>query len=350
MKPSNPPQQTDPTPQPDTPILSLRNLCVEFHTDDGTVSAVEDVSLDVRRGETLGIVGESGCGKSVTAMSLLRLIPSPPGRITSGSAMFAGQDLLALPSERLRQVRGRKIAMIFQEPSAALSPLLRVGDQMVEVLTTHLNVSRDDAGRIAVDWLSKVGIPAPQERMMAYPFQLSGGMIQRVMIAMALMLEPDLVIADEPTTALDVTIQAQILDLLRAMKKRDTALILITHDMGVVWEMCDRVIVMYASRIVEQAPRDDLFHSPCHPYTRALLDSLLSMNEAGGRLTVIEGQVPSPLAYPAGCRFAARCSMAADRCRTESPAALGVGHGHDSACFFAKTLRATPLQRRNTSP
>jgi peptide/nickel transport system ATP-binding protein/oligopeptide transport system ATP-binding protein len=311
---------------------------------------VDNVSLDIRRGETLGIVGESGCGKSVTAMSLLRLIPSPPGRIASGTALFKGNDLLSLPAENLRRIRGHDISMIFQEPSAALSPLIRIGDQMTEILQLHTPVPDAIARTTSAEWLRKVGIPDPEQRLLAYPYQLSGGMIQRVMIAMALMTNPALIIADEPTTALDVTIQAQILDLLRAMKSRDTALVLITHDLGVVWEMCDRIIVMYASRIVEEASRDALFHSPCHPYTRGLIDSLVSMSASGGRLRSIDGQVPSPLNYPAGCRFAPRCPMAFERCRRDQPVLSAVSPDHHSACFLAGQLSGTPLTPAGASP
>jgi peptide/nickel transport system ATP-binding protein/oligopeptide transport system ATP-binding protein len=334
-----------------TPLLSLRNLSVTFDTDEGLLNAVDDVSLDVHHGETLGIVGESGCGKSVTALSLLRLIPSPPGRITSGSALFKNRDLLALPPQDLRHIRGRDITMIFQEPSSALSPLLRIGDQMIETLQIHSPIPDNAAKETAIEWLHKVGIPDPPARMLAYPYQLSGGMIQRVMIAMALMTHPALVIADEPTTALDVTIQAQILDLLRAMKQRDTALVLITHDLGVVWEMCDRIIVMYASQVVEEASRDDLFHTPCHPYTRGLIDSLVSMSSTSSRLHSIDGQVPSPLNYPAGCRFAPRCPLAFDRCHREQPVPTRLTPGHCSACFLAPDLAKTPSpSRREPAP
>ena len=335
----SPPEPRTPNPESFPPsLLDLRNLSVTFDTDEGTLTAVDNVSLDVRPGETLGIVGESGCGKSVTALSLLRLIPSPPGRITSGSALFQGRDLLSLPPADLRHVRGRNISMIFQEPSSALSPLLRIGDQMVETLQTHTPLPYADAWKLSIEWLKKVGIPDPEERISAYPFQLSGGMIQRVMIAMALMLDPDLVIADEPTTALDVTIQAQILDLLRAMKRSDTSLILITHDLGVVWEMCDRILVMYASKIVESASRDDLVRTPCHPYTRGLLQSLVSMNNSSNRLYSIDGQVPSPLKYPTGCRFAPRCPYAFDRCHHEQPEPIEVSPTHYSACFLASDI------------
>jgi len=305
--------------QTDQVLLTIRDLCVSFDTDDGQVNAVEHVSLDVYRGEVLGLVGESGCGKSVTALSTMRLIPSPPGRILSGQVMLDGQDLLTMPLNDLRKVRGARIGMIFQEPMTALSPLHRVGRQLVETLQLHRNISRSDAWALSVEWLSKVGIPDAAERMYAYPFQLSGGMRQRVMIAMVLMLDPDLVIADEPTTALDVTVQAQIFDLMRAMKKKDTALVLITHDMGVVWEMCTRVAVMYASEIVETGEVHDIYDRPQHPYTAALLASLPVNAKHQSRLQTIAGQVPSPLDYPAGCRFCDRCEHAFDRCRTEHP-------------------------------
>jgi peptide/nickel transport system ATP-binding protein/oligopeptide transport system ATP-binding protein len=318
------------------PLLDIRDLSVVFDTDDGTVLAVDNVSFSIAPGEVVGLVGESGCGKSVTALSLLRLIPRPPGRLLSGSVIFDGQDLLSLPPEQLRHIRGRRISMIFQEPTSALSPLHRVGEQLVETLQLHSAIGEREAWRIGADWLGKVGIPDPEERMRAYPFELSGGMLQRVMIGMALMLDPAVVIADEPTTALDVTIQAQVLDLLRAMKRRDTALLLITHDLGVVWEMCDRVVVMYAARIVEEGPRRELFEHPTHPYTQALLESAVSLSQRSERLASIEGQVPSPLAFPPGCRFAPRCRHATDRCRRETPPLYDLGAGRRSACYLAE--------------
>ena len=316
-------------------LLDIRHLSVVFDTDDGPLAAVDDVSIRVPRGAVVGLVGESGCGKSVTALASLRLIPRPPGRITSGQVLFDGRDLLVLPADDLRRIRGARISTIFQEPGQALSPLHRVGEQLMETIRLHRAWPEAQARLHAVDWLGKVGIPDPAERMQAYPYQLSGGMLQRVMIAMALMLEPDLVIADEPTTALDVTVQAQILGLLRAMKARDTALLLITHDLGVVWEMCDTVVVMYASRVVEQGPAAALFASPAHPYTRALLDAVTSLMSRSAVLQAIEGQVPSPLDYPAGCRFAPRCPRAFERCRREQPPLYRLDGDRCSACFLA---------------
>lgn len=321
------------------PVLSVRDLTVQFDTEEGTLTAVDRVSFEIRPGEVLGLVGESGCGKSVTALGLLRLIPCPPGRIVSGRVEFAGRNLLELPLDELRQVRGKGISMIFQEPAQALSPLHRVGRQLVETLQLHETLSDREAWQLSLEWLRRVGLPDPEERMRAYPFQLSGGMMQRVMIAMALMLHPTLVIADEPTTALDVTIQAQVLELMLGMKSRDTALLLITHDLGVVWEMCDRVHVMYAGQIVETGAKREVFASPGHPYTRALLGSIISLTRPGQRLQAIEGQVPSPLEYPPGCRFAPRCGYAFERCHRECPVPSAITPGHDAACFLAGQLR-----------
>ena len=315
-------------------ILDVQNLSVAFDTEDGPLLAVDDLSFTIGRGETVGLVGESGCGKSVTAMTLMRLIPRPPGRILSGRVLVEGSDLLALPLPRLQAMRGRQVSMIFQEPTAALSPLHRIGEQLKEALLLHTRLAPRAAHEQALTWLAKVGIPDPAERMDAYPHQLSGGMLQRVMIAMALMQDPALIIADEPTTALDVTIQAQILDLLKERQSRDSALLLITHDLGIVWELCDRVLVMYASRIVEEGPRERIFREPAHPYTRALLASVISLTSKERRLTSIEGQVPSPLAYPPGCRFANRCAYAMDRCRTTLPALAPCSPGHRAACHL----------------
>jgi peptide/nickel transport system ATP-binding protein/oligopeptide transport system ATP-binding protein len=320
------------------PLLDIHNLGVVFDTDDGTLTAVDEASFSINRGEVVGLVGESGCGKSVTAQTILRLLPRPPGRIISGEVLFHGTDLLRLPAAELRAVRGSRISMIFQEPMQALSPLHRVGDQLIEAIRLHRDIPVDEARAQAVAWLERVRIPDPGERMLAYPHHLSGGMLQRVMIAMALLLGPDLVIADEPTTALDVTVQAQILDLLRETRTRDTALLLITHDLGIVWEMCDRVIVMYAARVVEQGPIDQVFGSPAHPYTRALLDSVVSLTDGDRVLATIEGQVPSPLAYPAGCRFAPRCPLAFDRCRREQPPLMTLEENRQSACYLAASL------------
>jgi len=315
------------------PVLRIRDLSVSFATDEGNVKAVQRVSLDLFPGETLGLVGESGCGKSVTAMSCLRLIPSPPGRIEAGQALFRGRDLLRIPAADLRRVRGNAVGMIFQEPMTALSPLHRVGKQLAEGIRLHRDVPRTEAWRTGEEWLRKVGIPDPGKCMYGYPHQLSGGMRQRVMIAMALMLSPEIVIADEPTTALDVTIQAQVLDIIRGMIEKRTSLLLITHDMGVIWEMCSRVAVMYSSEIVEEGPIADVFETPLHPYTEALLESVPSLQERRGRLATIKGQVPSPLHFVRGCRFRDRCKYAFERCGAEHPPLYGV-RGRLSRCFL----------------
>jgi oligopeptide/dipeptide ABC transporter ATP-binding protein len=300
-------------------LLNINNLTVQFETDDGPVTAVDRVCLSISKGQTLGLVGESGSGKSVTAMSTLRLIPCPPGQITGGTITHHGRDLLHLPINELRRIRGARISMIFQEPMTALSPLHRIGRQLVETLRFHRTISRKDAWQCALEWLRKVGIPAPEERINAYPHELSGGMRQRVMIAMALMLEPELIIADEPTTALDVTIQAQILELMSSMREPDTALWLITHDMGVIRELCTHVAVMYAGQIVETGTCNELFNNPLHPYTKALLTSIPSLEGKTDRLPVIKGQVPSPRDYPPGCRFAERCPRCFEPCRDFPP-------------------------------
>ncbi len=316
-------------------ILDIRGLSVRFDTDDGALTVVENVSLCLPRGAVVGLVGESGCGKSVTALSVLRLLPAPAGRVTAGEIWFEGEDLLRTPPDRLRRVRGQRIAMVFQEPMTALSPLHTIGDQLAETWRLHRSASRAEARTEALKWLRRVGLPDPEERLDARPHQLSGGMLQRVMLAMAMMLHPALLIADEPTTALDVTIQAQILDLMRQMKERDTAILLITHDLGVIWEMCDTVAVMYAGRVVETAPVNALFQAPAHPYTRGLLDAVLSLGAPARRLKDIPGQVPTAGQYPPGCRFHPRCPFAFDRCRVEKPPLQDVGNGQAAACFLA---------------
>ncbi|MFH1580908.1 MAG: ABC transporter ATP-binding protein [Pseudomonadota bacterium] len=331
----------------DLKLLEINNITVTFETDEGIIKAVDDVSFHIDRNEIVGLVGESGCGKSVTALSILRLIPLPYGRIETGEILFYGKNLLDLNHKEMRKIRGRAISMIFQEPGSALSPLHTIGRQMVETILLHKNITRKDAWNIAESWLEKVKISDPGERMFAYPYQLSGGMQQRVMIAMTLMLEPDLIIADEPTTALDVTIQAQVFELVREMKRFNTSILLITHDMGVIWEMCDRVVVMYASRIVEEGNRDDIFSKPTHPYTIALLEAIPKLSvtlpippsrgdKGGYRLKAIPGQVPSALNYPSGCHFFDRCPDAFDRCRDEKPKLIDLGNGHKTACFLAK--------------
>lgn len=319
-------------------LLEVNHLTVTFELDEGIFKAVDDVSFHVSKGEIVGLVGESGCGKSVTALSLLRLVPSPPGHIEKGEIRYKGEDILKMDHNALRNIRGKAISMIFQEPAAALSPLHRIGQQLVEAIRLHRPMDRKAAWDLATAWLEKVKIADPRESMYAYPFQLSGGMQQRVMIAMALMSAPDLVIADEPTTALDVTIQAQVFELVREMRENYSAILLITHDMGVIWEMCDRVMVMYASKIVESGDLKDIFSTPAHPYTIGLLGSIPTLARAKGRLKAIPGQVPSAFNYPSGCHFHDRCTFAFERCKTERPELLDLGNGHGSACFLAGEL------------
>jgi oligopeptide/dipeptide ABC transporter ATP-binding protein len=317
------------------PLLAVNALRVYFATSEGVARAVDGVSFTVAAGETVGLVGESGCGKSVTALSLLRLVP-PPGRIESGSSIhFEGQDVLALKAEPLREMRGNRMAMIFQEPMTALNPVLTVGDQVAEVVRVHTRASRSEAWERAVKMLGLVGIPDPAARAKQYPHELSGGMRQRVMIAMALILEPRLVIADEPTTALDVTIQAQILELLRDLRERTgLALLLITHDLGIVAEMASRVIVMYAGEVVEEAPVAALFDTAAHPYTEGLLAAVPRFGEEQERLRTIRGTVPPSTAWPSGCRFRDRCPYAWDRCAKEAPVLLQVGPAHRARCHL----------------
>ncbi len=312
-------------------LLEVRDLTVEFQTEEGLLRAADGVSFSLEAGETLGLVGESGCGKSVTSMSIPRLVPQPPGRIVSGEVLLDGVDLLKLPVPELRRRRGKDIGVIFQEPMTALSPLKRVGEQIAEVVLLHTDAGRQQALADAREWLARVGIPDPERAMRAYPFELSGGMRQRVMIAMALVLKPRLVIADEPTTALDVTIQAQILELMKAVKGPDSGLLLITHDMGVIWEMCDRMAVMYASRIVEAGRVAEIFAAPRHPYTRGLMASIPSLNPDVERLPHIPGQVPSLMRLPPGCAFQDRCAFATDVCRRDRPT-MTEPDGHAFAC------------------
>ena len=322
-------------------LLEVENLQTHFNTPDGVVRAVEGVSLHVEGGETLAVVGESGCGKSVTAMSILRLIQEPPGKI-KGSIRFDGRDLLSLSEPEMRDIRGNAISMIFQEPMTSLNPVLTVGKQIGETVQLHQGLNARDAEQKAIDMLTLVGIPAPARRVREYPHQLSGGMRQRVMIAMALACNPKLLIADEPTTALDVTIQAQILDLMRDLKTRlGSAIMLITHDLGVVAEMAERVVVMYAGRKVEEAPVGEIFAHPLHPYTRGLLGSVpllgSSLRDGGrGKLAEIPGLVPSLRQKIVGCPFAGRCSMATDLCRERAPAFEAKAANHAAACHYAE--------------
>ncbi|MFO0604346.1 MAG: ABC transporter ATP-binding protein [Polyangiales bacterium] len=318
------------------PLLSVRNLVTEFRTDEGALRAVDDVSFELPAGGTLGVVGESGCGKSVTSLSILRLI-QPPGRVASGQIVFEGRDLLGLPEREMRAVRGARIAMIFQEPMSSLNPVYSVGEQIIESVVLHQKRSRADAWARAVELLTLVGIPSPAERAHAFPHQLSGGMRQRVMIAMALACEPKLLIADEPTTALDVTIQAQILELLASLRKKlGMAVMLITHDLGVVAEFADEVVVMYAGRVVERASVRELFAKPLHPYTRGLLRSVPSYgdNARAARLPTIPGVVPDLRHLPSGCRFRDRCDRAFDRCAAEEPALRERGAGRLARCHL----------------
>jgi peptide/nickel transport system ATP-binding protein len=325
------------------PLLEVDGLTTHFFTRDGVVRAVDGVSFSVYPGETLAIVGESGCGKSVTSLSILRLIASPPGRIVAGRLNFAGRDLLTLTEPEMRAVRGNEISMIFQEPMTSLNPVLTIGRQIAETLTLHRGFSHENALARAVELLKLVNMPEPERRVTQYPHQISGGMRQRVMIAMALACDPRLLIADEPTTALDVTIQAQILDLMRKLKeKTGAAIMLITHDLGVVAEMAQRVVVMYAGRKVEEAPVASLFAQPRHPYTQGLLDSIPHLGSAGGngrkRLQEIPGMVPSMREAIAGCIFAPRCAHATERCRREYPPLEVKSAGHMVACWEADRI------------
>ena len=326
-------------------ILQVDNLQTHFFTAVGTVRAVDGVSYDLKSGETLGVVGESGCGKSVSALSVLRLVANPPGRIVGGAIRFEGKNLLELSDPEMERIRGNEISMIFQEPMTSLNPLFTIGRQVSEAIALHQGLSRKEAMDRAVDMLRRVYIPEPERRVHAYPHQMSGGMRQRVMIAMALSCNPKVLIADEPTTALDVTIQAQILDLMRELQETyGTAIVLITHDMGVVAENADRVVVMYAGRKVEEAPAADLFDNPGHPYTKGLLgsiphlDTAAQSNGARARLNEIKGMVPSLFDLPPGCSFAPRCGFATDRCRAEQPVLEEQRPGHWVACWHADRL------------
>jgi peptide/nickel transport system ATP-binding protein len=319
-----------------TPLLEVRDLRTDFYTDDGVFRAVDGVSFSIGKGRSLGIVGESGCGKSVTALSIMGLIPQPPGKIASGEIRFEGTDLLKLSAAAMRDLRGNQMAMIFQEPMTSLNPAFTIGDQIVEGLLRHQPLGRKAAREQALEMLRRVRIPSPESRYDDYPHHLSGGMRQRAMIAMALVCEPRLLIADEPTTALDVTIQAQILDLMRTLREETgTAIVLITHDLGVVAEFADDVVVMYAGRIVEQASVEALFADPQHPYTIGLLGSIPRLDLVQERLATIEGQVPMRLANITGCAFAPRCPFADARCREVAPPLTDVGNGHLAACWNA---------------
>ncbi|MHB1243266.1 MAG: ABC transporter ATP-binding protein [Gaiellaceae bacterium] len=332
------------------PLLSIRDLTVEFGTEDGVVHAVTDVGYDVFPGETVGVVGESGSGKSVSVMSLLGLIPQPPGRVTNGTAMFKGRDLLKIPKKELRELRGGEVAMIFQDPMTSLNPVLTIGDQLGEAIRTHNpEVKEAEAEKRVVELLAIVGVPFPETRVKQYPHEFSGGMRQRAMIAMAIANQPSLLIADEPTTALDVTIQAQIIEVLKAAQhETGAATILITHDLGLVAELCDRVIVMYAGRVVEAGDVYTIFSNPRHPYTVGLMDSLPKLVGADEMLRPITGQPPSLMHLPPGCAFHPRCFLSGGRvpCRTEVPPLRPIGEAlHLSACHFAEELQQRHPER-----
>jgi peptide/nickel transport system ATP-binding protein len=319
-------------------LLEIKGLKTHFHTEEGVVRAVDGIDLRIDRGETLGVVGESGCGKSVTALSIMKLIPMPPGRIAAGQILWEGRDLVTLPAAQMRKVRGKEISMVFQEPMTSLNPVFTIGEQIAEAIRLHEGLGRRDAMAKTVEMLKIVHIPNPERRVKEYPHQLSGGMRQRVMIAMALSCNPKLLIADEPTTALDVTIQAQILDLLNELKaKLGMAVLLITHDMGVIAETTQRVMVMYAGKVVEEAPVRELFKEPLHPYTQGLLRSIPRIDRAATtreRLQAIPGVVPSLLDLPPGCRFATRCQFVKGVCQEKEPELREVRPGHKVACVL----------------
>ncbi|MEV7786040.1 ABC transporter ATP-binding protein [Streptomyces sp. NPDC088106] len=316
-------------------LLEVRDLHVEFHTRDGVARAVNGVSYGVDAGETLAVLGESGSGKSVTAQAIMGILDIPPGRITGGEVVFQGRDLLKLREDERRRIRGAEMAMIFQDALSSLNPVLTVGDQLAEMFTVHRGMSRKEARARAIELMDRVRIPAARERVKQYPHQFSGGMRQRIMIAMALALEPALIIADEPTTALDVTVQAQVMELLAELQREyHMGLILITHDLGVVADVADRIAVMYAGRIVESAPVHDIYKAPAHPYTRGLLDSIPRLDQKGQELYAIRGLPPNLMNIPPGCAFHPRCPLARDVCRTDEPPLYEVSPTRGSACHF----------------
>jgi len=319
-----------------TALLEVKHLKTCFKVEGGEFAAVDGVSFSVAAGRTLGIVGESGCGKSVTSLSIMGLLPKGQGRVAAGSIHFDGQDLAQLTAAQLRALRGNRMAMIFQEPMTSLNPAFTIGNQLIEGIRCHRNLDAAQARERAIEMLRRVRIPSPERRIDDYPHKLSGGMRQRVMIAMALSCEPALLIADEPTTALDVTIQAQVLELMRTLREEmGTAIILITHDLGVIAELADEVVVMYSGRVVERASVQELFHAPQHPYTIGLLGSIPKLHLTQHRLTAIDGQVPSPASLPSGCHFAPRCPFAEQRCRQAQPLLIDLGGGHEAACWRA---------------
>ena len=321
-------------------ILEVRNLSTSFDTDEGRLRVVQGVSFRLEKGQTLCIVGESGCGKSVTGFSLMRLLPSPPAKIESGEVLYKGTDLLQLTENEMKHLRGNDLAMIFQEPMTSLNPVLTIGNQLCETIVRHQDMSKSEAKSLAISMLEKVGMSEAKMRMSVYPHQLSGGMKQRVMIAMALCCRPEVLIADEPTTALDVTIQAQILELLKELQEREgMAMIMITHDLAVVSEVADEVLVMYASQVVEKASVDDLFNHAQHPYTQGLLKAIPQLGQRVERLNEIAGQVPKPSDFPKGCHFADRCPKVNARCREQKPSLKNLSEKHAVACFAVEEQR-----------
>jgi oligopeptide/dipeptide ABC transporter ATP-binding protein len=322
-------------------LLDVLKLRTYFHLETGLAKAVDDVSFWIDQGEMVGLVGESGCGKSVTSLSMMRLIPSPPGKIEGGAILFKGKNLLDLSESEMRKVRGNEIAMIFQEPMTSLNPVFTIGFQIMEAIQLHQGVGRKEARNRTVEILKRVGIPDPDQRVDEYPHQLSGGMRQRAMIAMALSCNPALLIADEPTTALDVTIQAQIMELLANLKEElGMAILLITHNLGVVAESTNRIDVMYAGRIVEEGSTNDVFQKPAHPYTKELIESVPRLDIVQDRLTVIQGTVPDPADLPGGCPFNPRCPLADDHCRAELPELTVIDHTHKARCFKSDQVLA----------
>ncbi|CAM3962774.1 Oligopeptide transport ATP-binding protein OppD [Vibrio aerogenes CECT 7868] len=328
------------------PLLKVDNLTVEFNTDKGIARAINGVSFEVMPGETVAIVGESGCGKSVSSLAVMGLVPSPPGKIVDGSIQFQGRELIGMSEKEYRKIRGNDISMIFQEPMTALNPVLKISTQMIDVIRNHNQVSKKEAKNRAVEMLRMVGIPSPEKRVDEYPHQLSGGMRQRVMIAMALSCHPALLLADEPTTALDVTIQAQVMhEMLRLKQELDMAVVLVTHDLGVVAESCQRVVVMYCGEVIEQGTVEEIFANPKHPYTKGLLESIpVVRDKKVPRLPTIEGMVPDLFSLPKGCRFADRCGIASSDCHQSSPVLRDVQKngqlipGHKVACFKASEV------------
>ncbi len=329
-------------------ILDVKDLRTHFFTPEGVVKAVDGISYDVREGETMALVGESGCGKSVSALSIMRLIPSPPGRIVGGTITFNGMDLSGLNDDEMRKVRGKEIAMVFQEPMTSLNPVLTIGRQLTETLEAHLHVSREASTTRAAEMLKLVGIPDPERRLSQYPHQFSGGMRQRVMIAMALICDPKLILADEPTTALDVTIQAQVLELMKELSRRlGVAMVIITHNLGVVARYADRVNVMYAGKIIESGKSQEIYHCPRHPYTLGLLRSVPRLDEPRAmKLEPISGQPPDLIHLPSGCSFQPRCRFADERCGAKSPPLIDCGEGHWCACWQAESPDLADRRRR----